>query len=83
MAEFKVGKITHYYNKIGVAVVELSGSLLVGDLIKISGHGRDFQMTVNSMQIEHQQIKEANKGDTVGLKVDQEVKEGDEIYKIS
>lgn len=83
MAEFKVGKITHYYNKIGVAVVELSGSLLVGDLIKISGHGRDFQMTVNSMQIEHQQIKEANKGDTVGLKVDQEVKEDDEIYKIS
>lgn len=83
MADFKVGKITHYFDKIGVAVVELTDRLVVGDLIKISGHSNEFTMTVGSMQIEHEQIKEAKKGDTIGMKVDQEVKEGDEIYKVS
>lgn len=83
MADFKVGKITHYYDKIGVAVVELSDTLAVGDLIKISGHDREFTMTASSMQVEHQQITEAKKGQAVGMKVDQEVFEGDEVYKVS
>ena len=83
MADFKVGKITHYFNKIGVAVVELTDPLAVGDQIKISGRGNEFLMTVASMQIEHEQIKEAKKGDTVGLKVDQPVKESDEVYKVA
>jgi len=83
VADFKVGKITHYFDKIGVAVVELSDSLSVGDNIKISGHDSELTMPVTSMQIEHEQIKEAKKGDTVGMKVDQEVKEGDEVYKVS
>lgn len=83
MADFKVGKVTHYFDKIGVSVVELTGDLSVGDTIKISRKGSEFTMTVASMQIEHEQIKEAKKGNTIGLKVDQEVKEGDEVYKIS
>jgi len=83
MADFKVGKITHYFDKIGVAVVELSDRLAVGDTIKISGHDREFTMKVESMQVEHQQIQEAQKGQTIGMKVDQEVKEGDEVYKVS
>lgn len=83
MADFKVGKITHYFDKIGVAVVELSDRMSVGDIIKISRQEGDFTMTIQSMQIEHEQIKEAKKGDTVGLKVDQPVKEGDELFKVS
>ena len=83
MADFKVGKITHYFDKIGVAVVELSDRLAVGDTIKISGHNQEFTMKVESMQVEHQQIQEAQKGQTIGMKVDQEVKEGDEVYKVS
>jgi putative protease len=83
LADFKVGKITHYYNKIGVAVVELTDTLRVGDTIKISGHGRDFTQVVNSMQVEHEQIQEAKKKQAVGLKVDQEVKEGDEVFRVS
>ncbi len=82
MTDIKVGKITHYFDKIGVAVVELSDKLAVGDQIKISGHDNEFTMTVSSMQIEHQQIQEAQKGQTVGLKVDQPVKEGDEVYRV-
>ena len=82
MAEVQVGKITHYYNKIGVAVVEVLAPIKVGDTIKISGHDREFTQVVVSMQIEHQSIKEAKKGDIIGLKVDQPVKEKDLVYKI-
>jgi len=83
MADFKVGKITHYYDKIDVAVVELTGDLAVGDTIKISGHGREFTQEVTSMQIEHENIKTAKKGQTIGLMVDEKAKENDEVYKVS
>ncbi|MFZ5366392.1 MAG: hypothetical protein ACOZBZ_03850 [Patescibacteria group bacterium] len=83
MPDFKIGKITHYYDKIGVAVVELSDNLAVGETIRISGHGNEFTQQVSSMQIEHENIQEAKKGQSIGLKVDQEVKEGDEVFKIS
>jgi len=83
MADFKIGKITHYFDKIGVAVVELVDRLAVGDTIRVSSRDGDFTMTVQSMQIEHEQIQEAKKGDTVGLRVDQPVKEGNEVYKVS
>lgn len=83
MADVKIGKITHYFDRIGVAVVELSSPLSAADTIKISGHDGDFTQTVASMQMEHQEIKDAQKGDTVGLKVDKPVKEGDEVYKVS
>jgi len=81
---FKVGKITHYYDKISVAVMELSGDLAVGDKIKFTRGGEDlFEQTVESMQVEHSKIPNAKKGDIVGLKVDQEVREGAEVYKVS
>ena len=83
MADTKVGTITHYFDKIGVAVVDLSDVLKVGDTIKISGRGEEFTMSVDSMQEEHEQIQEAKKGQAVGMKVAQPVKEGDEVYKVS
>lgn len=83
MADFKVGKISHYYDKIGVAVVELVDTLAVGETIKIVGHGREFTQEVSSMQVEHEQLKEAKKGQIVGMKVDQETKEGDEVFRVS
>ncbi len=83
MADFKIGKVTHYYDKIGVAVVELDGGLSKGDKIKFVRGGEDmFEQEVKSMQIEHDKIDSAKKGDVVGLKVDQEVKEDAEVYKI-
>ena len=83
MADFKVGKITHYYDKISVAVVDLLGTIAVGDKIKISGHDNEFEQKVDSMQVEHENVKTAKKGETIGLKVDQLVKKGDEIFKVS
>ncbi|MBU0572079.1 hypothetical protein KKH23_00745 [Patescibacteria group bacterium] len=83
MADFKIGKVKHYYDKIGVAVVELDGGLSKGDKIKFVRGGEDmFEQEVESMQIEHDKIDSAKKGDVVGLKVDQEVKEDAEVYKI-
>jgi len=81
MADLKVGKIIHYYDKIGVAVLELNEDLAVGDTIRISGHGNEFTQKVESIQVEHEAINEAKGGQTVGLKVVQEVREGDEVYK--
>ena len=84
MADLKIGKVTHFYDKIAVAIVELSASLSVGDKIKFSRGGEDmFEQTVDSIQIEHEQKDSAGKGDVVGLKVSQEVKEGAEVYKTS
>ncbi len=79
----KTGKVTHYYDKIGVAIVELSAPLTKGEKIKFLRGGEDlFTQEVNSIQIEHEQKDSASKGDVVGLKVDSEVKEGAEVYKV-
>lgn len=84
MAETKIGRVTHYYDKIGVAVIELKAPLAVGDTIKFVRGGEDlFEQTVSSIQMEHESVKKAVKGADVGLKVDQEVKDGAEVYKIA
>ena len=77
-----IGKITHYFSKIGVAVIELSGTLKVGDTIRIVGGETDFQQKVESIEIEHQKINEAKTGDSIGLKVTQKVREGYKVYKL-
>ncbi len=77
-----VGKITHYFGKIEVGIVELSKGLSVGDTIHIKGSTTDFEQTVDSMQIEHENIEKAKKGDVIGLKVKDKVKEGDEVYRV-
>ena len=82
MADVQVGKVTHYYNKIGVAIIDVSAPIKVGDTIKISGHDKEFTQAVASMQIEHQQVQEAKKGDVIGLKADQAVKEKDLVYRV-
>lgn len=77
----QVGKVTHYYGKSGVAIIDLSAPLKVGDKIKFEGHGADFEQTVDSMQIEHEDVKQAKKGDVVGLKVGSKVREGAMVLK--
>jgi len=80
---FKVGIVTHYYDKIGVAIVELDSTLAVGDKIKFSKDGEDlFEQTVDSIQVEHDKKDSASKGEVVGLKTEKEVKEGVEVFKI-
>jgi len=78
-----IGKITHYFSHIEVAVVDLSGTLKEGDTIRIvGGENTDFTQTVDSMQIEHEKVKSAKKGDFVGLKFKEKVREGYKVYKV-
>ena len=77
-----IGKVTHYFGNISVAVIELSDKLKVGDTIRIVGGETDFTQTIESMEIEHQKIDEAKKGDSVGLKVAQKVREDYKVYKV-
>jgi len=81
--EKQVGSVTHFYKKIGVAIVELSDSLLVGDTIHISGHTTDVTQKVDSMQMEHQNIEKAEKGQEIGLKVNDEVRVKDLVFKVT
>ena len=83
MEEKLVGKVTHYFTNIGVAVIEITDNdLKVGDKIHIKGATSDFEQTVDSMQIEHENIDKAKKGQAIGLKVEQQAREGDEVFKI-
>ena len=79
----KVGEVSHYFTQIGVAVVELTAPLRTGDRIAIKGMTTNFEQTVGSMQIEHKDIEEAKKGDSIGLKVEERAREGDIVYKIA
>lgn len=80
--EVEIGKITHYFPKIGVAVVELSKSLSVGDKIHIRGNVTDFEQGILSMQIEHAPVQTASKEQSIGLKVDDIVREGDLVFLV-
>ena len=82
MAEKKVGEVTHYWRKISVAGIKLTDTLSVGDTIRIRGATTDFEQTVGSMQIEHQNIETATKGQEVGLRVKDKVRRGDTVYKV-
>ena len=77
-----IGKITHYFGKISVAVVELTDKVSVGDTISIEGPSTNFTQKIESMQIENKNIEKAKKGDSIGLKVKDRVREGDSVLKV-
>ena len=77
-----IGKISHYFGNIGVGVIELSDTLKVGETIRIVGGETDFEQVVDSMEVEHQKVEKAKKGESVGLKVGQKVREGYKVFKI-
>ncbi len=74
----KIGKVSHYFDKIGVAALTLSGPLKMGDTVKIG----ELTQVVDSMQIDMVPVEKAKKGDDVAIKVDQKVKEGDGVEKV-
>jgi len=77
-----VGRVTHYFTKIGVGVVELSDELKIGDRISIEGATTNFEQIVESIQIEKKPVQSAGPGQSIGLKVKDRVREGDLVYKI-
>jgi len=82
--EEEIGRITHYFSRISVGVLEITaGELRVGETIHIKGHTTDFYQKVESMQVEHQPVSVARKGDSVGLKVIEPVREHDKVFKVT
>jgi putative protease len=77
----EVGRVTHFFSKISVAVVELRAPLVVGDHILVKGPSTDFEQDVESMQIEHENIQRADAGQSIGLKLVQRTRERDAVYK--
>ncbi len=81
--EFKIGKITHYFSKVQVAAIELTdGELAVGDTVRIKGHTSDFTQRIDSMQIDRVDVPSAHKGQSIGVRVSQHARVGDEVFKI-
>ncbi|MBI4133984.1 MAG: hypothetical protein HY475_01020 [Candidatus Terrybacteria bacterium] len=81
MAEKPIGEITHYFSKIGVAVVKIADRLKEGEQIAFRGATTDFTQAASSMEVDHQHVTEAKRGQEVGMKVDQRVREGDKVYR--
>ncbi len=82
MAEKEIGAITNYFSKIGVAVIQLSAPLQLGDEILIRGGEREFQQKVGSLQVEHQPIEKGEAGQEVALKLDEKARPGDKVFKV-
>ena len=76
----KVGVVAHYFGRIGVAVVELSAPLKVGDRITVRGMKTSLDQTVESMEVDHKRVTSAKAGESIGLKVGGYVREGDVVY---
>lgn len=78
-----IGKVVHYYDKLGVAIVDLSsGGLKVADDVKFKRGEEEFAQKVESLQVEHESVDSVKKGDSFGLKVDKPVKVGTEVYLV-
>jgi translation initiation factor IF-2 len=83
MEEIAVGKVIRFFSKIGVAAIRVtSGVLKVGDVIRIKGHVTDFEQTVESLQVEHENVDKVGAGKDVGIKVKETVKDSDIVYVV-
>lgn len=76
-----IGKVVHYYDKLGVAIIDLkSGGLKVGDELKFKRGDEEFTQKVNSLQVDYKEVESVKKGDSFGLKVDKPTKPGTEVF---
>jgi selenocysteine-specific translation elongation factor len=83
MPEKEIGKVSDFFARPVVAGVEMSSSLKIGDKIHIKGHTTDMEFTVDSMQIDNANVTEAKAGDSVGIKVNERVRRGDTVFKVT
>ena len=79
--ETEIGEVMTYYANIGVAAIELTGGIKVGDIIIFRGFTTDLKHKVDSMQIEHESVQEAKAGDQIGIKIAGKVRKNDRVYK--
>ena len=82
MEGIRIGDVTHFYNKLSVAVLALTDSIKIGDTVHIFGRTTDLRQVVNSLQIEHQVVDQAGPDQEVALKVSRRVRKGDKVYRL-
>lgn len=78
-----IGEVTHFYNRINVAVLDLAETIRLGEEVHILGHTTDFRQQITSLQIEHQSVEEAGPGQDVAMLVEERVRHGDKVFKIA
>jgi selenocysteine-specific translation elongation factor len=83
MPEKEIGKVSDFFARPVVAGIEMSGSIKLGDKIHIKGHTTDMEFVVDSMQIDNANVTEAKAGDSVGIKVNERVRRGDTVFKVT
>lgn len=76
----QIGKVTHYYDKLGVAIVKPTKTIKVGDKVRFGSEENGFMQTVESMELNHEAVSQAKKGEEVGIKVDKKAREGTPVY---
>jgi len=77
----EVGRVSHFFGRINVAIIEVTDIISVGDQILIKGPTTDIEQTIDSMEIEHTKVKQAEAGQSIGMKVNARVRENDIVYK--
>lgn len=82
MAEEKIGSVTHYFDEPQVGAIELVGDLSVGDRVAFRGHTTDFEQEIESMELDHEAVETAVAGEEIAVKVEERVREGDEVYRL-
>lgn len=80
--EKQIGKVSHWYDKINVAVVKLTGTLKKGDNVKFKHGEEEFEESIESLQINHLEVKMGKKGDELAIKLSHQAKEGSTVYKV-
>ena len=77
----EVGKVSHFFGRINVAIIDVTETISLGDQILIKGPSTDIEQTVDSMEIEHVKVKQAESGQTIGMKLKYHARENDTVYK--
>ena len=83
MPEVVIGNVTDFFARPIVAGIELTATVKLGDKIHIKGYTTDMELTVDSMQIDNVDVKQAKAGDSIGIKVSERVRRGDMVYKVT
>ena len=83
MATRQIGTVTHYFGKLRVGIVKLTGRVATGDKLHFLGHGADFKQKVKSMQVDHAAVHTASSRTEVGIRLNHRVREGTKVYKVS
>ncbi len=81
--EQTIGKVSHYFGNLGVAAMQVTGELRVGDQIHVKGHTTDFTQTVDSLEVNHQKVERAGPGEDIAFKVKDRARVGDEVFKVT